>query len=78
MTVKGVIRGRIIELDQEPGLPEGQEVKVTLETYGKPSSPPNERLRSSFGGWAEDATELDAFLEQVRRDREDRRMESNT
>ena len=28
--LRGIIHGKVIELDQEPGLPDGQEVSVTL------------------------------------------------
>jgi uncharacterized protein (DUF433 family) len=30
-TIQGVIHGRIIELDREPGLPDGQAVAVTIQ-----------------------------------------------
>ena len=65
--VKGIIRGRTIELDQAPGLPEGQLVSVVL----RPALPPGEGLRRSFGAWASDARELNEFLEGIYRDRED-------
>jgi hypothetical protein len=29
--LRGIVRGKVIELDQEPGLPDGQEVSVTLQ-----------------------------------------------
>ena len=31
VTVKGVVRGRTIELEHEPGLPDGQQVTVTVD-----------------------------------------------
>ena len=125
----GVIRGRTIELEQEPELPDGQRVSVQVE----PDEPPKwlerftvdpsialgkllvkgtrllvgdlvelveagrsdeelrclhpeltaedvdavrryakvpEGLRKSFGGWAEDAEELDKYLEWNRQQRE--------
>jgi uncharacterized protein (DUF433 family) len=125
----GVIRGRTIELEQEPELPDGQRVSVQVE----PEEPPKwlerftvdpsialgkllvkgtrlrvedlvefveqgrsdeelrrlhaeltaedldavrryakvpEGLRKSFGGWAEDAEELDRYLEWNRQHRE--------
>jgi len=64
----GVVRGRMIELDHEPGLPDGEKVTVTV----RPSEnrlPPGEGLRRAFGGWAEDAEELDAYLEWNRQQR---------
>ncbi len=51
--LKGIVHGRTIELDHEPGFPEGQRVSVTL----LPALPPGEGLRRSFGSWANDAAE---------------------
>ena len=124
--VKGVIRGKTIELDQQPELPDGQRVSVRVEpeepppkwmerftvdpsiALGKltvagtrlladdlvrlveegrsdeelrrlhPELTPEdmdavrqyakvpESLRLSFGGWAEDAEELDEYLQWTR------------
>jgi hypothetical protein len=63
---KGVIHGKTIELDHEPGIPDGQAVSVVL----RPALPPGEGLRQAFGSWAEDAPELGQFIEGVYRDRE--------
>ncbi len=93
-TLRGVIRGRTIELDQEAGLPDGQEVAVTVEPVTKwiplrpgvfvseeasrrwdeawaevKDLPPGEGLRRAFGAWAEDAEEVDRFLEWTRAQR---------
>jgi hypothetical protein len=68
-TLKGTIRGKTIELETAPGLPEGQAVSVTL--FPEPS--PNGNLQRSFGAWAEDGQGLDAFLEQIRKERKDPR-----
>ncbi len=38
-TLKGVIRGRVIELEREAGLPDGQEVTVTIESVPASSLP---------------------------------------
>jgi hypothetical protein len=84
MVWKGVVHGKIIELEQATGLPEGQVVTVTIEPLAVPtdalhrweearadvtSLPPGEGIRRSAGGWAEDAEELDQFLEWVRQQR---------
>ncbi len=69
--VKGVVHGKSIELDREPGIPEGQVVSVVL----RPALPPGEGLRRSFGAWAEDSEELDQFVQAVYRDREGDRPE---
>jgi prepilin-type processing-associated H-X9-DG protein len=83
--LRGIVRGRKIELETEPGLRDGQEVAVTVVAVESPSvasntvTPtdaqrrwseaqaeveglgPGEGLSHSFGAWAEDAEELDAF-----------------
>ena len=69
--LKGTIRGKTIELEQAPGLPDGQEVSVTLTAAAQAG----DGLRRAFGGWA-GATELDAFLEEIRRERKLPRRES--
>jgi hypothetical protein len=56
-------------LEKEPGLPDGQSVSVTLIA----AQPTGEGLRRSFGSWAEDAANLDSFLEQIRSDRKTQR-----
>jgi hypothetical protein len=38
-----------------------------------PMSSSGDGLRRAFGSWAEDAEELDEFLDQVRRDRQKQR-----
>jgi hypothetical protein len=63
--LKGTIHGKTIELEQAPGLPDGEAVSVIL----KSSSPAGDGLRRAFGAWASESTELDQFLEQIRRDR---------
>ena len=75
--LRGVIHGKLIELAEEAGLPDGQEVTVSLNPV-EPSEtplPPGEGLRRSFGGWAEDAEELDQFLEWNRQPRKINRPE---
>jgi hypothetical protein len=75
--LRGVIHGKLIELAEEAGLPDGQEVTVSLKPV-EPSEtpwPPGEGLRRSFGGWAEDAEELDQFLEWNRQQRKINRPE---
>ncbi len=69
--VSGIVHGNTIELRSDLGLPEGQEVAVLVQ----PLLPSAEALRQSFGGWAEDAAELDQFLENVRTGRRQERAE---
>ena len=87
--LKGIIRGRVIELESESGLPDGQEVSVTVEVMRTVTATslteadsqrrlaealaqvenlaPGEGLRLGFGAWAEDAEELDEYLESSRK-----------
>ena len=64
---KGVVHGRTIELEREPGFPEGKAVSVVL----RPALQPGEGLRQSFGAWRDDAAGLEGFLKGVYRDREE-------
>lgn len=68
--LKGTIHGKMIELEQTPGLRDGQAVSVTLSA----ALPAGDGLRRAFGAWA-DAPELDTFLDDVRRDRKHTRRE---
>ena len=71
-TMRGVVHGKTIELEQAPGLPDGQPVGVTIEPLAAagPEQPaPGEGLRRAFGAWAGDAEELDTFLEWNREQR---------
>ena len=73
----GVVRGKTIELDEETGLSDGQEVHVVVQPVesGKHRLLPGEGLRRAFGGWAEDAEALDAYLEWNRQQRKMSRPE---
>ncbi len=70
--VRGVVRGKTIELEQAPDLPEGLVVSVVL----RPAVSASEGLRRAFGAWAEDSEGFDEFLEGIYRDRDDDRPES--
>jgi hypothetical protein len=75
VVVKGIVRGKTVELERAPGLPEGQEVKVTLQPSNQRTPVPGEGLRHAFGAWAEDAEDLDRFLEWNRQQRKQGRRE---
>lgn len=77
ITLNGVLHGKTIELDREPGLPEGQMVQVTVKAAqnGEKKLPPGEGLRQAFGAWAEDGEDLDKFLEWNRQQRKASRPE---
>jgi hypothetical protein len=69
--LKGIVHGKTIELEQEPGLPDGQEVSVVvhpLEAAGR-QLPPGEGIRRSAGGWGDDTQGLDEYLEWNRQSR---------
>jgi hypothetical protein len=62
----GILRGRIIELETEPALPDGQAVRVTV----RPVLPPGEGLLRSAGGWADaDEEEFNEWLAETYRAR---------
>ena len=63
--MRGVVHGNVIEVEGNLNLPEGQQVSIVVE----PLLTSEEAIRQSFGVWAEDAAELDEFLEGLQRDR---------
>ncbi len=71
---RGIIRGNTIELEQEPGLPDGQEVTVRIQ----PVLPPGEGVRQSAGTWADAGDELDEWLEEISRSRQQDRLEPSS
>jgi hypothetical protein len=78
--LRGTVRGKtgkMIELDEETGLPEGQAVAVTVQPLIASAQrlPPGEGLRRAFGAWSDDAEELDKYLEWNRRQRKISRAE---
>ncbi len=70
-TMRGGVHGKMIEVEGDLNLPEGQQVAIIVQ----PLLSPEEAIRQSFGGWTEDAEELDRFLEGLRRDRQQERPE---
>jgi hypothetical protein len=78
-TMKGVVRGKTIELEDELGFPDGQKVSVTVEPVSSASSPTSaealESLRRAAGTWADDTEELDRYLEWNRQQRKGSRPE---
>ena len=74
--LKGIVHGKTIELEQEPGLPDGQEVSVVvqpLETAARTA--PGRGHPASAGGWGDDADGLDEYLEWNRQRRKIGRRE---
>ncbi|HMC67354.1 MAG TPA: hypothetical protein VKI65_20635 [Gemmataceae bacterium] len=73
-TMRGIVHGKTIEFPEETGLPEGQEVSVTLQPVLS-NLPPGEGIRRSAGAWAADAEDLDKYLEWNRQQRKLSRRE---
>ena len=72
--IRGVVHGKIIELDEELGLPEGQTVQIIVKVVPA-SHKPGEGLQKAFGGWSDEAEELDEYLEWNRKQRKQGRPE---
>jgi hypothetical protein len=68
-TMHGVIHGRMIELDQDPGVAEGDQVEITIESI--PSQKAwGEGLRRCAGALADEWTdEDDQILDVIHRQR---------
>ena len=74
--LKGVVHGKTIELEGESGLPDGEEVTVTLQpTSRKEHLSPGEGIRASAGGWSDDPEGLDEYLKWNRAQRKQSRPE---
>jgi len=69
--LKGVIHGKTIELESATALPDGQAVSVVVRPATDQEG--GDGLHPAFGGWADDAEALEAFLLQAPRDRDPRR-----
>ncbi len=66
-TVHGVIRGKTIELDEDPGLAEGQDVEIILKTAPTQRTWGEGILRTA-GALADDPY-WDDIMEQIHQDR---------
>ncbi|HEV3118221.1 MAG TPA: hypothetical protein VGY58_14315 [Gemmataceae bacterium] len=72
-TMHGKIHGRTIELDEDPGVGDGQEVEVQVRVLPKTGRKPGEGFLRTEGALADD-TEWDAIMEEIYQDRKrDRR-----
>jgi hypothetical protein len=70
----GIVHGKTIELDEDLGLSEGQEVEVRVTIVPKAGDWGQGILRSA-GGWAH-YPQLDEVLDQIQQDRKlDRRTQ---
>jgi hypothetical protein len=59
--LRGIIHGKTIELDAEPGLPDGEPVSVTVQRL----LPAGEGIRQSAGAWADAGDDLESWFSRV-------------
>jgi hypothetical protein len=65
----GVVHGKTIALEEDPGLAEGQAVELTIRPVERPSSrQPGEGFLRTEGALADD-TEWDAIMEEIYQER---------
>ena len=64
-TMHGTVHGRMIELDVDPGVAEGQQVEVQMKVIPSTGNWGEGILRSA-GGWA-GYPEMDAIMEEIHR-----------
>jgi hypothetical protein len=74
--LRGVVRGKTVELMDEPNVPDGQAVLVTIEPAPETTSPAGEGLKRYMGAWADESEELEEYLEWNRRQRGVERRDS--
>ena len=67
-TIHGKVHGKTIELDEDLGVPEGQEVEVQIKVVTEAARKPGEGLLRTEGALADD-TEWDAIMEEIYQER---------
>jgi hypothetical protein len=72
---KGIVHGKLIELDKPSDLPDGQQVTIVVQPTVGSNPSGGEGLRQSAGTWSDDVNELDEYLEWNRRQRKGQRRE---
>jgi hypothetical protein len=63
-TMHGKVHGRTIELDEDLGVADGQEVEVQVRVLPKPGRKPGEGFLRTEGALADDS-EWDAIMEEI-------------
>ena len=63
-TLHGKVHGRTIELVEDPGVAEGEEVEVRMKVIPKTQRKPGEGFLSTEGALADD-TEWDDIMEEI-------------
>lgn len=61
--IRGTVRGKTIEVEEDLGLPDGQQVTVSVQ----PVREPGEGIKRSAGSWSDDPDGVDQFLDEMRR-----------
>ncbi len=67
-TLHGKVHGRTIELDEDPGVAEGQEVEVQMRVLSKTERKPGEGFLRTEGALADDP-HWDEIMEDVYQER---------
>jgi len=69
-SLRGIIHGNVIELDEAPNLPDGHAVTIIIQPADdfEPLAP-GDGIRRSAGGWADDQSGLDEYLALTRQQR---------
>ena len=67
-TIHGKVHGRTIELDEDLGVAEGQEVEIQVRVISKVARTPGEGFLRTEGALPDD-TEWDSIMEQIHRER---------
>lgn len=76
-TLHGKVHGKLIELDQDPGLAEGQEVEITVTALPSAADPQSGKGLLRTEGVLADDQEWDGIIEEIYHDRKrDRRREN--
>ena len=65
-SLRGTVHGKVIQLETDIGLPDGQEVTVSVRPFPAKEDPPCAGLYQSAGAWSDDPEGLDAYLEKNR------------
>ena len=67
-TIHGKVHGRTIQLDEDLGVADGQEVEVQITITPKPTRKTGEGFLRTEGALADDE-EWDGIMEEIQRDR---------
>ena len=75
--LRGVVHGKVIKLDDDTGIADGESVEITVRRVAAPDRKPGDGLLRTEGALAEDP-EWDAIMEEIQQTRkQERRTPSN-